>query len=440
MNSRSFYLYRRNPRGPYYVKFRNPLTGEIGSYKSTGESDRDRASYIAQKWLYEGMPEGRTQKPKNPGEYFTKESVFEKLRKLDLTPEDAQRILQLLKKKELITNTKLGTVNTNSPLFISWLLDMWNHETSPYIKEKLAHGHSLGKRRSYDAIRSIEKHWAPFFEGVNRDELTRHNLKDFSLHLSEKGLAAKSINNILSPGTVILKWAAQNDIIKTDPSIGLRKFSGTAQKRGILTDKEVNTLFTDGIWKDPKVRLANILASVSGLRNGEILALQVQDIGEDRIYVRHNWSIKDGLKSPKNGLSREVPIFPTLRKELLRWARRHPEGMSPEHFLFYSEITPSIPLNGGTLSRHLVSALESIGISDKDRKERKIDFHSWRHRFATLLTHKVGQNTARVTGHLDQKMLEHYSNHSSEKDFQEIYDASAQIFSNTFNIVEENAV
>ena len=157
MNRRSFYLYRRNSKGPYYEKFRNPLTGEIGSYKSTGETDRDKASYIAQKWLYEGIPDGRTQKPRDPGEYFTKESVFEKLRQVDLTPEDAQRLIKLLQQRKLIKNAKVAT---DSPLFIPWLLEMWDHDTSPYIKEKLAHGHSLGQRRSYDAIKAIEKHWA----------------------------------------------------------------------------------------------------------------------------------------------------------------------------------------------------------------------------------------------------------------------------------------
>ena len=430
-------MYRRKSQGSYYVKYRNPITGEIGSNKSTGESDREKASYVAQRWLYEGIPEGRTKKLKDPGEYFTKESVFEKLRQVDLTAEDAERLIKLLQKRRLITNAK---VISDSPLLTSWLLEMWNYEKSPYIREKLAHGHSIGKRRSYDATKTIEHHWVPYFKDTYRNQLTRQELKDFSLHLSSQKLSAKSINNILSMGTVILKWAAQNEIIIADPTTGLRKFSGQAKKRGILDDDEVYKLFTKGTWKDPKIRFANILASVSGLRNGEILALQVKDIGKDRIYVRHNWSIKDGLKTPKNGCTREVPIFPSLRDELLKWSRRHPEGEAPDHYIFYSEINPSIPYNGSTLTTHLSRALASIGISNKERKERAIDFHSWRHRFATLLTHKVGQNTARVTGHLDQRMLELYSNHSSEKDFKEIYDASVQIFSNTFNVTKETAI
>ena len=37
------------------------------------------------------------------------------------------------------------------------------------------------------------------------------------------------------------------------------------------------------------------------MRQGEIAALKLQDIGEDRIYIRHSWGKYDGLKTPKNG-------------------------------------------------------------------------------------------------------------------------------------------
>ena len=35
------------------------------------------------------------------------------------------------------------------------------------------------------------------------------------------------------------------------------------------------------------------------MREGEILALQVRDIGEDKIYIRHSYGSYDGLPTQK---------------------------------------------------------------------------------------------------------------------------------------------
>ncbi|MDA3941882.1 MAG: hypothetical protein PF693_21645 [Spirochaetia bacterium] len=53
--TRRFYFYKR--KEIYYVRFRNPFTGKILPGKSTGTDDREKAVYIAQKWLHEGIPQ-----------------------------------------------------------------------------------------------------------------------------------------------------------------------------------------------------------------------------------------------------------------------------------------------------------------------------------------------------------------------------------------------
>jgi integrase len=81
-------------------------------------------------------------------------------------------------------------------------------------------------------------------------------------------------------------------------------------------------------WADERSRLGNILAMCTGLRAGEILAIQVRDLGEDRLRVRHSWSLLDGLKGTKTGKERIVPLIPSvcnsllepISQEPLRWA------------------------------------------------------------------------------------------------------------------------
>jgi len=50
----------------------------------------------------------------------------------------------------------------------------------------------------------------------------------------------------------------------------------------------------------------NLLAGSSGMRMGEVQALQIQYIHKEYIGVFHSWSRKYGLKSAKWGSEREI--------------------------------------------------------------------------------------------------------------------------------------
>lgn len=425
MNNRSFYLYKRTENGPFYVKYRNPQTDIVGSGRSTRTKIREEAEYLAMKWKYEGFPTKSSTEIKKPQAHFDFERIMESLRAVDLGTEEAKRILQLLRKRNLVGNQE---ILVDGPLLIDWLLQMWDYDTSRYIRERKARGKRTSRRRCYDMVTNINCHWTEYFGEKRLFEITRLMLNEFSIHLAEKNLASKTINNILSAGTTIFRWAHINEVIKTDPSQGLEKFSGPQKKRGILGREEVRALFSEGEWKDNRMRLANLLGWITGMRNGEVRALQVQNIGIDRIYVRHNWSSFDGLKDPKNGHERGIPIPKELREELLKAAKDNPLGMRPDSYIFFSLKNPEKPVDGSTVVNHLSLALASIGISKEERLSRHIDFHSWRHLYATRLAPKVGASTARVTGHLDQRMMEHYANHADEEDFKKIAKAAREIF------------
>ncbi|MDR2186334.1 MAG: hypothetical protein LBO80_11820 [Treponema sp.] len=54
---------------------------------------------------------------------------------------------------------------------------------------------------------------------------------------------------------------------------------------------------------------------MTGLRSGEALALKLEDIEERALNIRHSRSAFDGLKPPKNGESRRVPVLPKVREK-----------------------------------------------------------------------------------------------------------------------------
>ncbi|MBR1639219.1 MAG: tyrosine-type recombinase/integrase [Treponema sp.] len=95
-------------------------------------------------------------------------------------------------------------------------------------------------------------------------------------------------------------------------------------------------------WENDTARLANMLAFYTGMRQGEIAALRLEDIGTDRIYIRHSWSKYEGLKETKTNTDREIKIPQTLRDMLLMQAKMnlHNEGL--KGFVFYG-LNPGKP-------------------------------------------------------------------------------------------------
>jgi integrase len=85
---------------------------------------------------------------------------------------------------------------------------------------------------------------------------------------------------------------------------------------GVLTVEEAGALFAKP-WADGAAMAGNLLSATTGMRQGEVLAVRGGDIGEGVLSVGHSWSAEDGLKSPKNGEARPVPLLPEVREALL---------------------------------------------------------------------------------------------------------------------------
>jgi len=310
---RPYYLHRR--KGVWYAELVNLETGEKLIARSTGTQNRDQAILTVADWIKNGIPTGRQRKPR-PLE-ITAEigSILRAIRKADLFSEDAMRIVNALKDRGLVdvAATKSGS---GSVLLSEYLETFWDYHASPYVKEKLAHKQSITKRHCYEMGCRVRKYWLSAFNDRTLNSVTRQDLKDFSLNLVEKGLAPASINKIMLGGNVALSWAFREGHIAVDPTEKLMRFSGTPEKRGILTPAEAAAIFKVN-WNDKRAYVGNLLACTTGLRSGEVLAVRKSDIGEKILNVDHSWSTFDGLKSTKTNESRKVPLLPEVREKLM---------------------------------------------------------------------------------------------------------------------------
>lgn len=437
---REYYLHKR-PHGVYYVEFVDKVTGKKLTARSTRERDLFKAQVKAELWRLNGIPTGRTKKPRPAEEAAGIESIVRAVRRADLNADDALWIVSTLKSMGLIDVAAVKNTGRGAVPFIRFLESFWNYEESEYIQDRLAHGHRFGRRYAHGCLRRVGSELKPFFGDKKLNLVTADDLKKLSRQLADRGLATSTINQILLICCTPLKWAFNEKIILSNPAAGLTKFSITHRERGILTVQEAAAVFSVA-WKNKKAFAASLVAATTGARQGECLALRRSDIGEDTLNIQHSYSALDGLKCPKNGHARIVPLLPEVRTALLDLLQDNPHK-TDDPFIFFS-LLPDRPVDPQVILDGLKDTMERVNEQYKkaaqkegrekaeiaiDYKARNITFHSWRHWFCSKITERIeGEKVAKISGHLSESVFRKYAGHIERKNIREVGEAAAESF------------
>ena len=411
--------------------------------RSTGETDRGEAEFKAKLWLANGIPTGKTGKPRSIGEAATIESIIRSIGKAELNADDAMRIIDKLKSMGLIDIAAVKNTGRGAVPFVKFLETFWDYTKSDYIQDKLAHGYRFTRRYARECQKRLSRCINSFFGDKKLNAVTADDLKQLSILLTDRGLSTSTKNLYLLTCCTPLKWAFEQKIIPSDPSIGLTKFSITNKERGILTEAEAAAVFAID-WKDKRAFVASLVAVTTGARQGECLALRKSDIGTNTLNIAHSYSYLDGLKCPKNGKKRTVPLLPEVRLALLDLLQDNPHKVDDPFFFF--SLLPDRPVDPKVILKGFKKAMETVNENYReaaekaklekpeifiDYKARNIDFHSWRHYFCSKITEIIdGEKAARVTGHLTEAVFKKYADHKEAKNIQEVGKAAAQAFGN----------
>ncbi len=354
---------------------------------------------------------------KNTAEKGERDFAFEKITDADLP-------LSLSRKK-------FDAGIFNGIKVADFITDFWTEEKSPYYEQQKAHRKDINGTHCQNMRDMVKRYWIPFFGSSTVDSLTSEILNKFFIYLAaDKGLKSSTVNKVLNSAAVPFKFYCKNHKINSNPMDGIERFGCDKTERGILTRKEVERLFSFE-WENKKKQLANMLAAFTGMRAGEVSALRYCDIYDDRIYVSHNWSVVDGEKDPKRHEVRWVVCPPEICSALKALAKKNP-SFSNDCFVFFSrQKKGSVPVLPEAWVRGLDEALEHIGISSEARKARHIDFHSWRHFFATEISEKVQMGTAqKLLGHKDASTTAIYASHESEEHMAAVQNVMAEFRKN----------
>ena len=193
--------------------------------------------------------------------------------------------------------------------------------------------------------------------------------------------------------------AVKDGLIPVNPAEGCKLPPRKGKDMQVLTREELRCLLLqakeDGCYEFFLLELSN------GLRRGEILALQWDDLdlgtGEQRIarqVIRNGGKLQ--ITEPKTNGSMRTVILPPPVVEVLKAYR----GQNNSRWMFPSPVIPDAPLDPAYCRKKLHSVLEYAGI-------RQVRFHDCRHTFCAealsqgmdvkMLSEIIGHTTVATT-------------------------------------------
>jgi integrase len=222
----------------------------------------------------------------------------------------------------------------------------------------------------------LRKHLIPRFGGHRLCDISRVEVQQYLLEKLKQGFAWETTNHLRHLLSKVMGTAVNWDYVPNNPVRGVKMPERTLKRpHRFLTAEEVRRLIAAS--KEP-IHTIVLLATMTGLRIGEILALRWGrvDLLRGTLLVAET-CYKGHFGSPKTRASRrEVPLAPAVVRELKAYYSRSAER-SPSALVFATN--QGAPLAADNLRKKaLRTACKRAGL-------QRIDWHTLRHTHGTLL-------------------------------------------------------
>jgi len=222
----------------------------------------------------------------------------------------------------------------------------------------------------------LRKHLTSRFGDHRLCDISRVEVQQYLLEKLKQGFAWETTNHLRHLLSKVMGTAVNWDYVPNNPVRGVKMPERTLKRpHRFLTAEEVRRLIAAS--KEPS-RTIILLATMTGLRIGEILALRWGriDLLRGTLLVAET-CYKGHFGSPKTRASRrEVPLAPVIVRELKEHYSRAAEH-SPSALVFATN--QGAPLAADNLrKKSLRSACKRAGL-------QRIDWHALRHTHGTLL-------------------------------------------------------
>jgi integrase len=293
-------------------------------------------------------------------------------------------------------------------------------------------------------------HVRPLIGETDVSAVTRDDIETFASMLLKRGLAPKSVRNILGFLNSVFEhgidrgWVAENPVQRAEKP--RRRGTGASPDLQFLTMSELDAVIRaipdHVVFRKPAptrhgrpgpapppssdvlgpvLRVLIQTAALTGLRQSELIGLRWRDIDwvTQRIRVRNTFVRGEHSTDGKSDLStrRSVPMASRLAKELDQWSRR--SSYAADDDLVFAHPQKGVPLDRSKVSKRFKAACADAGV-------RAVRFHDLRHTFATQLAASAVpvRSIQEFLGHADSKTTQIYAHYApSHHELQMVDDA-----------------
>lgn len=246
---------------------------------------------------------------------------------------------------------------------------------------------------------------------------------DIAAYMAAKaraGLAPKTVTNHLNFAHGVFAFAAKRGLTATNP------VAATDRPRAATGDPDIRFLDRDeleallrGVPADllgPTDGALYLTAAMTGLRQGELVALRWRDVDWGaglvrvrRSYTRGQWGTPKSKRS-----SRAVPMADRVAAELERHFQR--SAFQADDDLVFAHPETGNPYDASRMRERFYNAMRAAGMGERCGREDGITFHSLRHTFGTAM---AGATTPMRTlqewmGHKDIATTQIYADYSPD--------------------------
>ena len=314
----------------------------------------------------DGRWEGRVVIGYDDKGYPKTKSVFGKSKK--------ECIEKLQKLKEECGGLKLEKIRPEMP-FADWLEYWYENHAKPRIRPTT--------QETYES--RIRLHIVPELGGIPLNKLTQNDLQQFYGRLKKngrkrlaeqygEGLSDRMVRACHATCRSALEKAVQDGLIRVNPAIGCKLPPKKAREMQVLTREELQRFLiqaqAEGYYE------LFLLDLATGLRRGELLALQWDDLNFKTGVLSINkqvYDVRGQFSTPKTKNSIRKLVLPPAVVEALREYKKTVDS----RWMFPSPVKEDMPLSPGAVRSRLQLILEHAEC-------KRVRFHDLRHTFATL--------------------------------------------------------
>ncbi|WP_288603288.1 hypothetical protein [uncultured Treponema sp.] len=144
--NKSYLLFRNHKSSYWYAQIRLP-DGSLSNNKSTGKESRTEAEKVVMQWVVNGECPKRVSEKDNSRNNSSLDtlSILNQLKIKDFSDAEITQILDVLKERNYIkTAVRVKTKAARDAM--DFLVEFWDYDKSPYIRELHIRGKSFHKK------------------------------------------------------------------------------------------------------------------------------------------------------------------------------------------------------------------------------------------------------------------------------------------------------